>query len=57
MQGIDATVRMCSNAARIDNFMKLINLNFYVSKEFTNNENIIKKTPKLFGFKTPPSTV
>ena len=33
MRGIDVTVRMCSNEARIDNFMKLI-LNFYVSKEF-----------------------
>ena len=22
---------------------------------FTNNENIVKKPPKLFGFKTPPS--
>ena len=34
MRGIDVTVRMCSNEARIDNFMKFINLNFYVSKEF-----------------------
>jgi len=34
MRGIDVTVRMCSNEARIDNFMKLINLNFYVSNEF-----------------------
>ena len=24
---------------------------------FTNNENIVKKPPKLFGFKTPPSIV
>jgi len=32
MRGIDVTVGMCSNEARIDNFMKLINLNFYVSK-------------------------
>jgi len=35
MWGIDVTVRMCSNEARIDNFMQLINLNFYVSKEFS----------------------
>jgi len=34
MQGIEVTVGMCSNEARIDNFMKLINLNFHVSKEF-----------------------
>jgi len=34
MRGIDVIVRMCSYEARIDNFMKLINLNFYVSKEF-----------------------
>jgi len=34
MRGIDVTVRMYSNEARIDNFMKVINLNFYVSKEF-----------------------
>jgi len=32
--GIDFTVSMCSNEARINNFMKLINLSFYVSKEF-----------------------
>ena len=24
---------------------------------FTNNANIVKKPPKLFGFKTPPSIV
>jgi len=34
MRGIDGTVRMCSNEARIDKFMKYINLNFYVSKDF-----------------------
>ena len=34
MRGIDVIVYMCSNEARIDNFMKLINLNFYVGKEF-----------------------
>ena len=35
MWGIDFTVRMCSNEARIDNFMKLINLNFFfLNKEF-----------------------
>jgi len=33
MRGIDCTVCMCSNEARIDTFMKIINLNFYV-KEF-----------------------
>jgi len=33
MRGIDVTVRMCSNEAHLDKFMKLINLNFYVSKE------------------------
>jgi len=27
MLGIDGTMRMCSNEARIDNFMKLMNLN------------------------------
>jgi len=34
MRVIYITVRMCSNEARIDNFMKLMNLNFFVSKEF-----------------------
>jgi len=34
MQGIAVTVGMCSNEACIDNFMKLINLNFFVSKVF-----------------------
>ena len=34
MRGIDVTVRMCSNVARIDNCMTLINLNVYVSKEY-----------------------
>jgi len=35
MRGIDGTVRMCNNEACIENFIKLINLNFYVSKEFS----------------------
>jgi len=34
MRGIDVLVHMFSNEAHIDNFMKLIILNFYVSKEF-----------------------
>jgi len=35
MQGIAVTVgMMCSNEACIDNFMKLINLNFFLSKVF-----------------------
>jgi len=35
MRGIDVIVRMCSNEARIDNFMKLINLNFFLAKNFS----------------------
>jgi len=34
MRGIDVTVRMFSNETHIDNFMKLLILNLYVSKEF-----------------------
>jgi len=41
MRGIDVTVRMCSNEARIDNFMKLINLNFYVSKEISQVKSLL----------------
>ena len=41
MRGIDVTVRMCSNEAHIDNFMKLINLNFYVSKEFPEVKSLL----------------
>jgi len=42
MRGFDVTVRMCSNEARIDNFMKLINVNFYVSKYFPSKIIIIE---------------
>jgi len=42
MQGIDVTVRICSNEARIDNFMKLNFLNFYVSNECSSKIIIIE---------------
>jgi len=34
MWGIDVPVPKCNNKARIDNFMNLINLNFYVREKF-----------------------
>ena len=41
MRGIDVTVCMCSNEAHIDNFMKLMNFNFYVSKEISQVKSLL----------------